>query len=151
MLPIGSHKQMFTELAQVYVEASADIKRVILKMLEQPVRQIGMSSAELLEFLENFPQGAETLVTRIVYLMTERSKSFFYCGWRHWVILRRRHVVLRRRWTVLRRHWAVLRRHWAKIDFGQKFVLFFFSETLLQRSAGVPGLVAHLSHALSRS
>lgn len=55
------------------METAGDIKRVILRQLESPVKAMGMHSPELLSLVETCPRGAETLVTRIVHLLTEKS------------------------------------------------------------------------------
>ena len=35
---------------------------------------MGMGSVEILKLVENCPKGAETLVTRIIHILTEQSK-----------------------------------------------------------------------------
>ena len=67
-----SHK-LLSHLAEVYIEASGDIKRTILRTLETPIREIGMDSPELLSLVENCPKGSETLVTGIIRILTERQ------------------------------------------------------------------------------
>ena len=39
------------------------------------VRAIGMNSPELLRLVEHCPTGAETLVTRVLHIVTDKSKS----------------------------------------------------------------------------
>uniref|UniRef100_A0A663FJ66 Symplekin n=1 Tax=Aquila chrysaetos chrysaetos TaxID=223781 RepID=A0A663FJ66_AQUCH len=56
-----NHK-LIHELASVYIEAIADIKRTILWVVKQPIRGMGMNSPELLLLVENCPKGAEMLV-----------------------------------------------------------------------------------------
>ncbi|KAL2093476.1 hypothetical protein ACEWY4_010788 [Coilia grayii] len=70
LLPLN-HK-LVHELAAVYTEAIADIKRSVLRVIEQPIRGMGMSSPELLLLVENCPKGAETLVTRCLNILTEK-------------------------------------------------------------------------------
>lgn len=65
--------QLIHELSVVYTSASADIKRVILRTLEAPVKGMGMDSPELLLLVENCPKGAETLVTRIIHILTDKT------------------------------------------------------------------------------
>jgi hypothetical protein len=36
---------------------------------------MGMGSPEILKLVENCPKGAETLVTRIIHILTEQSRS----------------------------------------------------------------------------
>ncbi|GBM09018.1 Symplekin [Araneus ventricosus] len=71
LLPIN-HK-LIHDLGTVYVETSADIKRTILRALEAPVKGMSMASPELLRFVEKCPKGAETLVTRIIHILTDKA------------------------------------------------------------------------------
>jgi len=61
-------------LAKIYVDTSADVKRTILRQVEPPVRKMGMDSPELMKLLDTFPKGAETLVTRVIHILTDKSK-----------------------------------------------------------------------------
>ncbi|XP_061774489.1 symplekin isoform X2 [Nerophis ophidion] len=70
LLPLN-HK-LVHELASVYTEAIADIKRRVLRAIELPIRGMGMSSPELLLLVENCPKGAETLVTRCLHILTDK-------------------------------------------------------------------------------
>eukprot|EP00116_Pleurobrachia_bachei_P005688 sb/3465950/ len=63
--------RMVHGLAEVYRESSSAIKRTILRMVEAPVSQIGMKCKEILQLIENGPKGSETLVTRILHILTE--------------------------------------------------------------------------------
>ncbi|CAF1109993.1 unnamed protein product [Adineta ricciae] len=65
--------QLIQPLATVYTAVNGDIKRVISRVLEIPVRGMGMNSPELLKLVENCPKGAETLVTRIISILTEQT------------------------------------------------------------------------------
>jgi symplekin len=58
----------------VYVQTVAEVKRTILRLLEQPVRGMGMDSPQLLKLVEECPKGAETLVTRVIHILTDKSK-----------------------------------------------------------------------------
>lgn len=60
-------------LARVYVSTAADVKRTIIRLLEQPVRGMGMNSPELLLLVEQCPKGAETLVTRVIHVLTDKG------------------------------------------------------------------------------
>ncbi|EDV23664.1 uncharacterized protein TRIADDRAFT_57101 [Trichoplax adhaerens] len=60
-------------LANMYGKATSNVKRVILRQIEHPIRNIGMSSPELLKFFEQVPSGTETLLTRILYIFTDKS------------------------------------------------------------------------------
>ncbi|KAJ8308619.1 hypothetical protein KUTeg_013493, partial [Tegillarca granosa] len=69
---LPSNQKLIHELAVVYTSASADIKRTILRALETPVKGMGMHSPELLTLVENCPKGAETLVTRVIHILTDK-------------------------------------------------------------------------------
>ncbi|XP_072163939.1 symplekin-like [Diadema setosum] len=71
LLPLN-HK-LIHELANVYVGATADVKRSVLRVLETPVRGVGMTSPELLLLVETCPKGAETLVTRMMHILTDKT------------------------------------------------------------------------------
>lgn len=60
-------------LTKVYVQTGPDMKRIILKQLEGPVKQMGMESHELLQLVEECDKGAETLVTRIIQILTDKG------------------------------------------------------------------------------
>lgn len=70
---LPSNHKLIHELATVYTATAADIKRTILRMLESPVRGMGMESPELLLLVENCPKGAETLVTRVIHILTDKT------------------------------------------------------------------------------
>lgn len=71
LLPISL--KLFSHLAQVYIAASGDVKRTILRVLDAPLRNICMDSPELLELVENCPKGSEILVTRIIHILTDKA------------------------------------------------------------------------------
>lgn len=71
LLPVN-HK-LIHDLGIVYVGASANAKRTVLRVLETPVRGMGMDSPELLLLVENCPKGAETLVTRMLHILTDKA------------------------------------------------------------------------------
>ena len=70
---LPTNHTLFLNLADVYVDSSPLIKRAILRHLEHPVRAIGMNSPELLRLVENCPGGAETLVTRVLHIVTDKN------------------------------------------------------------------------------
>ncbi|XP_072301302.1 symplekin [Eucyclogobius newberryi] len=70
LLPLNH--RLVHELASVYTEAIADIKRSVLRAIEQPIRGMGMNSPDLLLLVENCPKGAETLVTRCLHILTDK-------------------------------------------------------------------------------
>ena len=74
---LPSNHKLIHDLAVVYVGTSADTKRIILRVLEGPVKGMGMNSPELLLLVENCPKGAETLVTRIIHVLTDKQPAQF--------------------------------------------------------------------------
>lgn len=70
---LSEHQDLIHELARVYTSMGADVKRIVLRLVEGPVRSLGMGSPQLLALVENCPKGAETLVTRIIHILTEKS------------------------------------------------------------------------------
>lgn len=65
---------MIDKLADVYVKVNADLKRTILRVIETPIKKMGSQSEALVELIETCKNGTETLVIRIVYLLTELGK-----------------------------------------------------------------------------
>lgn len=61
------------DLCRVYTATSSDMKRTILRAIETPIRKMGADNPELLGLIESCPKGAETLVTRIVYILAEKE------------------------------------------------------------------------------
>jgi symplekin len=59
--------------SQIYISSISEVKRVILKMLEAPIKSMGINSQELLKLIQDFPTGAETLVLRIIHILTEKT------------------------------------------------------------------------------
>ncbi|XP_018355047.1 PREDICTED: symplekin [Trachymyrmex septentrionalis] len=70
---LSEHQDLIHELARVYTSMGADVKRIVLRLVEGPVRSLGMGSPQLLALVENCPKGSETLVTRIIHILTEKS------------------------------------------------------------------------------
>jgi len=73
MAILPRNQKLLAHLAEVYVATSGDVKRTVLRIIEPPIREIGMESPELLNLVENCPKGSETLVTRIIHILTERT------------------------------------------------------------------------------
>ena len=70
---LPSNHKLIHSLATIYVSMNANIKRVILRSLEASIKGMGMNSPELLLLVENCPKGAETLVTRIIHVLTDKQ------------------------------------------------------------------------------
>ncbi|CAL8106018.1 unnamed protein product [Calicophoron daubneyi] len=63
------------KLADVYVEASPQVKRCILRMVDTPIREIGIYSQDLHDLVDQCPIGAETLITRMIHLLTDSPSA----------------------------------------------------------------------------
>ncbi|CAH8436037.1 unnamed protein product [Heterobilharzia americana] len=63
------------KLAEVYTQASPNIKRCLLRMVDCPIRDIGIYSVDLHDLVDNCPNGAETLVTRMIHILTDWPSS----------------------------------------------------------------------------
>ncbi|KAK7069039.1 hypothetical protein SK128_025268 [Halocaridina rubra] len=71
LLPLNP--ELIYDLAQVYVKTVNEAKRAILRMLEGPIQHMGMNSPHLLKLVETCPKGGETLITRIIHILTEKA------------------------------------------------------------------------------
>lgn len=58
------------KLSEIYVATGLELKRTILRALDKPIQQIGTSDAHLLKFIENCPKGCETVIIRLIYILT---------------------------------------------------------------------------------
>lgn len=68
------NESLIHDLAKVYIQTNADTKRTILRLLEGPIRTMGMDSEELLKLVEECPKGSETLVTRVIHILTDKGQ-----------------------------------------------------------------------------
>ncbi|XP_055603374.1 symplekin-like [Uranotaenia lowii] len=67
------NQDMIHQLSEVYIKATSDMKRAMLRAIEAPIRKIGAESEELLKLIEECPKGSETIITRIIYILTEKT------------------------------------------------------------------------------
>ncbi|XP_050547676.1 symplekin-like, partial [Daktulosphaira vitifoliae] len=70
---MANNYELIHELASVFVHAKSEVKRVIIKLLPQPIQKMPMNSPEMLRLLEDIPKGAETMVTRVLHIVTEKE------------------------------------------------------------------------------
>ncbi|CAH0557110.1 unnamed protein product [Brassicogethes aeneus] len=70
---LPANESLVHDLAKIYIATNADIKRVILRLIEGPVKSMGMESPELLKLVEECPKGSETLVTRVIHILTDKA------------------------------------------------------------------------------
>ena len=50
------------------------VQEAVQELLVRPIQAIGPNNAKLLEYLKNYPEGAETLVLRILNVFTEGTR-----------------------------------------------------------------------------
>uniref|UniRef100_A0A2S2QQH0 Symplekin n=1 Tax=Sipha flava TaxID=143950 RepID=A0A2S2QQH0_9HEMI len=70
--------ELIHELAAVFTHAPGEVKRSIIKLLPQPIQNMSMNSPELFRLLEDMPKGAETMITRVLHIVTEKGKLLFF-------------------------------------------------------------------------
>ncbi|XP_058118811.1 symplekin [Anopheles coustani] len=64
---------LLTRFSEVYIKASSEMKRAVIRAIEGPIRKIGPESEELLRLIEQCPNGSETIIIRIIYILTEKT------------------------------------------------------------------------------
>lgn len=70
------NEKLIHKLVDVYIAAPSDVKRIILRVIEAPIKKLGMESKEVLKVIDKCYKGSETLVTRIIYILTENGEWF---------------------------------------------------------------------------
>ena len=55
------------------MKSIGSVKRHILRSLQEPISKMGMKSTEILNLVKDCPVGAETLVTRMLHILTEKG------------------------------------------------------------------------------
>lgn len=63
------------KLTKIYSNTSADLKRTILRSIDAAVKKLGPDNAILLKLIEESPKGCETLIIRIIYILTEKQAT----------------------------------------------------------------------------
>ncbi|XP_055908274.1 symplekin [Eupeodes corollae] len=71
LLPYSEN--LLEDLCNVYTKTSPDLKRTILRSIEVPIKKLGVENPTLLKLIEECPKGVETLVTRIIYILSEST------------------------------------------------------------------------------
>ncbi|VDM32213.1 unnamed protein product [Hydatigera taeniaeformis] len=75
LMPRNPGKLLLT-LAEIYVAASDSVRRCLLRLMDTSICEIGLHSPHLLRLLDNCPSGAETLVTRMIHILTDPRTAF---------------------------------------------------------------------------
>jgi symplekin len=61
-------------LFQTFPQMDPTVQEVVQELLVRPIQAIGPNNPRLLEYLKNYPEGAETLVLKILNVFTEKTK-----------------------------------------------------------------------------
>lgn len=73
LLLLPMNQKLIHQLPAVYVGSIANTKRVILRLIQDSIQAIDMNSSEILTFVETCPDGAETLISRVIHILTEKQ------------------------------------------------------------------------------
>uniref|UniRef100_A0A1I8PAP9 Symplekin n=1 Tax=Stomoxys calcitrans TaxID=35570 RepID=A0A1I8PAP9_STOCA len=75
MMALMPHKpELFLDkLVHIYTNTSADLKRTMLRSIDGAIKALGPENVLLLKLIEDCPKGCETLIIRIIYILTERQ------------------------------------------------------------------------------
>eukprot|EP00047_Mylnosiga_fluctuans_P006537 m.247541 g.247541 ORF g.247541 m.247541 type:complete len:1095 (-) comp15423_c0_seq1:329-3613(-) len=68
----GQEPKLLQDLLQLYAPLPNAIKQVVLRLVEQPLRGLTPTHVDILAAIEQSPPGAETLVLRMLNLLTEK-------------------------------------------------------------------------------
>lgn len=58
----------------MYIKSEALVKKSIEDNMTNMIKSIGMKSQDLVQLIREFPEGAESLVIRIISILCESSK-----------------------------------------------------------------------------
>lgn len=65
--------KLLSQLSEVYVKTSPEMKRTILRSIDVAIKKMGPENTEILKMIEEGAKGTETLITRIIYILTEKT------------------------------------------------------------------------------
>lgn len=64
---------LLDKLSDIYIKTTSEMKRTILRSIDPAIKKLGPENAEILKMIETGAKGTETLITRIIYILTERA------------------------------------------------------------------------------
>lgn len=73
LLLLQHNDSLLKNLCDIYVKTSPDMKRTILRSIDVAIKKMGPENWEILKMIEDGVKGTETLITRIIYILTERT------------------------------------------------------------------------------
>lgn len=71
ILPL--HDELLDKLAEVYANTTPEIKQTIRRSIDPAIKAIGDENPRILKLIEDGSKGSETLITRIIQILTERT------------------------------------------------------------------------------
>lgn len=74
---LPSQPSMLQKLNKLYIKTTPYMKRLILKTIEIPIKILDPEEPDLLFLIESGLKGSETLITRIIQILTEKCKYYF--------------------------------------------------------------------------
>lgn len=66
---------LLKHLCDIYVKTSPELKRTILRSIDVAIKKLGADNVQILKIIEDGVKGTETLITRIIYILTERTTA----------------------------------------------------------------------------
>lgn len=73
LIILPQHDDLIEKLSQVYVNTTPEIKQTIRRSIDTAIRTMGAENGRILKLIEDGTKGAETLITRIIQILTERT------------------------------------------------------------------------------
>jgi hypothetical protein len=65
---------LYLRLFEIYIESNESVQKTIRQQIYPLIKSIGMSSPKLLGLIKQFPQGGETLILRILVILTDKGR-----------------------------------------------------------------------------
>ncbi|GBP32431.1 Symplekin [Eumeta japonica] len=74
MMLFTENEELLVEVARVYGQCGAEAKRCVLRSMEAPARELASRKSDaFMRLLDECPRGAETLLTRLVHILTDKG------------------------------------------------------------------------------
>lgn len=73
LLLLQHNDALLDKLSEIYIKTSSEMKRTILRSIDAAIKKLGPENEEILKLIETGAKGTETLITRIIYILTERA------------------------------------------------------------------------------
>lgn len=73
LLLLQHNDALLGKLSDIYMKTSSEMKRTILRSIDAAVKKLGPDNEEILKLIETGARGTETLIIRVIYILTERA------------------------------------------------------------------------------